>query len=248
MSMFLGAGDFFLYIQSILKRMALSPFRLGLVLKQMEFVGVDSLFIISLTGFFTGAVFALQIGGIFSLFRAEGMMGGATGLALASELAPLITGFLLTGRCGSAMASEIATMKVTEQIDAMEAMGVDPVDYLGVPRVWASLLMMPFLAGIFMVVGMVGAYFTGSLIFAVDPGVFIEKLKELVLPWEVVMGLRKMFVFSFLIAAISCRYGLKATQGAKGVGLATTSSVVHTLLVLLLTDFFISYLQIRWAS
>lgn len=241
-------GDFVLYLIEIFRQMFRRPFRLGLITRQVDFIGFESLTIILMTGFFTGAVFSLQIGGIFVIFKAEGLMGGATGLALATELAPLVTGFLLTGRAGSAMTAEIATMRVGEQVDAMEAMAVDPLHYLVVPRVLACLVIMPFLCGIFMFVGIIGAYITGLMLFHIDQGVFIEKLIELVEPNDVISGLRKMFIFSFIIAAISCRHGLKASGGAKGVGSATTNSVVKTLLALLVTDFVISYIQIRWLT
>ncbi|MFK7872564.1 MAG: MlaE family ABC transporter permease [Oligoflexales bacterium] len=239
-------GRFVSYISNIGKQVIKPPFRWREILQQLEFVGHQSLNIILLTAFFTGAVFALQIGGIFSIFRAEGMMGGATGKALATELAPLVTGFLMTGRVGSAMTSELATMKVNEQIDAMEAMGVDPIHYLVVPRVLACLLMIPFLCGVFMFLGVVGAWATGTLLFHVDQGVFMEKLKTLVHVSDVWLGLRKSVCFAVLIGAVACRFGLNASGGAKGVGLATTTGVVNTLLMILCTDFLISYIQVRW--
>ena len=241
-------GVMVFYVRDVIVQAFRRPFRIGLIFKQIDFIGFESLSIILLTGFFTGAVFSLQIGGIFVIFKAEGMMGGATGLALATELAPLVTGFLITGRAGSAMTAEIATMKVNEQVDAMEAMAVHPIHYLVVPRVIASVIIMPFLCGIFMFVGTVGAYVTGVVLFNVDPGVFFEKLVELVGPEDVISGLRKMLFFSAIISAVSCWYGLKASGGAKGVGIATTDSVVRTLLGLLITDFVISYIQIRWLT
>ena len=239
-------GKFVSYLGEIFRQSVSTPFRWRELVTQLEFVGHQSLNIILLTAFFTGAVFALQIGGIFAIFRAEGMMGGATGKALATELAPLVTGFLITGRVGSAMTSELATMKVNEQIDAMEAMGVDPIDYLVVPRVLACVLMIPLLCGIFMFLGVVGAWATGTLLFNVDQGVFMEKLRDLVEIPDVWLGLRKSFFFAFIIGAVACRYGLIATGGAKGVGIATTVGVANTLLMLLSADFFISYIQVRW--
>lgn len=239
-------GSFLLFLREIFRQARLRPFRKREILAQLEFIGAGSLNIILLTGFFTGAVFGLQIGGIFKVFNAEAMMGGATGIALATELAPLVTGFLLAGRAGSAMTAEIATMLVNEQIDALEAMGVNPVHYLVVPRMIASLIMIPLLCGVFMFVGVVGAYATGIWIYEVDKGIFMQNLLALVEGEDIVSGLRKMFAFSFIIASVSCRYGLKASGGAKGVGNATTNSVVVTLIFLLITDFVISYVQLRW--
>ena len=130
----------------------------------------------------------------------------------------------------------------------MEAMGVNPIHYLVVPRVLASMIVMPFLCGIFMFIGVVGVYAVGIFVFLVDEGVFFEKLIGLVQASDVVKGLRKMFIFSIVISAISCHKGLHASKGAEGVGIATTNAVVRTLLVLLFADFVISFIQIRWLS
>ncbi|MFK7823109.1 MAG: MlaE family ABC transporter permease [Oligoflexales bacterium] len=242
------SGRFIFYIREIFQQMFRRPFRQKILFQQIDFIGNQSAAIILLTGFATGAVFGLQIGGVFTVFNAEGMIGGATGIALATELAPLMTGFLLTGRAGSAMTAEIAIMKVNEQVDAMEAMGVHPVHYLVVPRVLASMIIMPFLCGIFMFIGIVGVYIVGVFVFNVDEGVFYGKLINLVKPSDIMTGLRKMLIFSFVIAAVSCKTGLSATKGAEGVGLATTNAVVRTLILILLSDFVISYIEVRWLS
>jgi phospholipid/cholesterol/gamma-HCH transport system permease protein len=200
-----------------------------------------------LTALSTGAVFALQMAGLFRVFGAENMVGGATGIALTTELAPLIGGFVLAGRVGSAMCAEIATMVVREQIDAMEAMGVNPIHYLVVPRLIAAAVVMPLLIGIFMLVGMLGAFGVGVLIFGVDQGIFLDKMIALVEPSDIIKGLRKMFFFALIITVVSCRAGLGAEKGAKGVGIATTNAVIAALLGILFADFIISYLQLRWS-
>lgn len=173
-------------------------------------------------------------------------MGGATGIALATELAPLITGFLMAGRCGSAMTAEISTMVVTEQVTALESMGVDPIHYLVVPRFLACLIMVPLLCVVFNLVGMVGAYMTGVMIYEVDQGVFWDKVVELVEMEDVYFGLRKSLGFAAILGAIACLFGLRAGGGAKGVGRATTNSVVVSLILILFTDFVYSYVQYRW--
>ena len=132
------------------------PYRLKQLLKSMEFVGVGSLFIVVLTGVFTGAVFALQGAGAFRMFNAESLVGSTVGLSLARELSPVLTGLMVTGRAGSGIATEIGTMRVTEQIDALYTMAVNPVQYLVVPRFIAGLVMVPILSGLFTLVGMVG--------------------------------------------------------------------------------------------
>jgi phospholipid/cholesterol/gamma-HCH transport system permease protein len=237
-------GSFFVFLKLAIVEVFRPPLRLGLILQQLEFIGNQSLNIILMTGFFTGAVFGLQIGGIFEIFSAEGLMGGATGKALTRELAPLMTGFLLTGRAGSAITAEIATMKVNEQVDAMEAMAVDPINYLVAPRLIACVLTLPLLCGIFSFVGVMGAYVTGVWIFDVDQGVFLEKIIWLVEPADINAGLQKTVVFAVIIATLACRFGLEASGGAKGVGVATTNSVVATLLAILASDFVITYIQI----
>ncbi|MCX6125716.1 MAG: ABC transporter permease, partial [Proteobacteria bacterium] len=221
------------------------PYRWEIVFQQLEFVGNQSVNIILLTGFFTGAVFGLQIGGIFQIFRAESIMGAATAKALTREMAPLMTAFLLTGRAGSAMTAEIATMKVNEQVDAMEAMAVDPIHYLVVPRIVSTMIMIPLLCAMFMFVGLIGSFTTGVMLFDVDVGIFMDRIKWLVEPSDIFKGLQKALIFSVIIATISCRYGLSASGGAKGVGQATTNSVVTSLLVVLLCDVVITYVQLR---
>ena len=172
-------------------------------------------------------------------------MGAATGKALTREMAPLMTAFLLTGRAGSSMTAEISTMRVNEQVDAMEAMAVDPIHYLVVPRVIAAIFSIPLLCAIFIFIGIFGAFVTGVAVFDVDVGIFIDRIKWMVEPSDIFNGLEKALAFSVIISSIACRYGLNASGGAKGVGRATTMSVVVTLLVVLLSDVFITYVQLR---
>lgn len=222
------------------------PFRGQLFFQQMEFIGNQSLNIMLVSGFAVGAVFGLQIGAVFQVFRAENLMGGATGKALCQELAPMVTAILLTGRAGSSMCAEIATMKVNEQVDAMEAMAVDPISYLVVPRMLASIVIVPLLCAVFIFVGVLGAYAAGVFLFNVDEGMFVDKITKIVTTTDMWRGLVKAFAFSGIMATICCRYGLKASGGAKGVGIATTNAVVVTLLSILAVDVVITYFQIVW--
>lgn len=222
------------------------PHRVGLLFTHMEFIGNQSLNIIIGAGVAVGAVFGLQIGAIFVVFRAESMMGAATGKALCQELAPLITAILITGRAGAAMTAEIATMKVNEQVDAMEAMATDPISYLVVPRVLASILIMPLLCSVFIFTGVLGSFLAGTLLFHVDEGLFVQKITTLVTSKDIWRGLSKAFVFAAIMAVICCRYGLRASGGAKGVGIATTNAVVVTLLAMLAVDVVLTYFQIMW--
>ena len=142
-----------LFIRATFLQLLTPPFRMKLIFQQMEFIGNQSLFIVLICGFFIGAALSLQIGTIFVIFGAEGMLGAANAKALSRELSPLITGFLLAGRAGASITAEIATMKVNEQIDAMEAMAVDPINYLVVPRLIAAVLMLPVLVSVFNLIG-----------------------------------------------------------------------------------------------
>lgn len=242
-SLILGVGRYTLLLREVVYWMFHRPLRLRLVFRQLEFVGNKSFNIIFLSSLFTGAVLGLQVGKIFGIFRAEGLMGAATAKSLALELAPVMCGFIVTGRAGAAMAAEIATMRVNEQIDAMESMGVDPVSYLIVPRVVASVFMMPVLSGIFLGLGTLGCFIVGNLMFKVDTAVFIQQLQWLVWVEDIVKGLVKAVCFGFIFSTIACYKGYYAKGGAKGVGEATTQAVVVSLLTILIVDFFISLAQ-----
>lgn len=238
-----GFGRYAIFVSSVFRWMFRKPVRFKLIFKQLEFVGNKSLGIIFLSALFTGAVLGLQIGKIFGIFKAEGLMGATTGKALALELGPVMCGFIVTGRAGAAMAAEIGTMRVNEQLDAMEAMGVDPVSYLVVPRVVGSVIMLPVLAGIFLFLGVLGCYILGIALFHLDTKIFMENVRWLVWTSDIRKGLFKAAVFGFILSSIACYKGYYAKGGAKGVGEATTEAVVASLLTILIVDFFITYVQ-----
>ena len=206
----------------------------------MEFVGVGSLFIVLLTGVFTGAVFALQGAGAFRMFNAESLVGSTVGLSLARELSPVLTGLMVTGRAGSGIATEIGTMRVTEQIDALYTMAVNPVQYLVVPRFIAGLIMVPILSGLFTLVGMVGCYIVGVILLGIDEGIFLEKVRWFVEPSDLSSGLIKACVFGGILTMVGCYKGFYAEGGARGVGLATTQSVVASSVIILISDYFLT--------
>ena len=235
-----------MFIRATFLQMVTPPFRLKLIFQQMEFIGNQSLFIVLVCGFFIGAALSLQIGTIFVIFGAEGMLGAANAKALSRELSPLITGFLLAGRAGASITAEIGTMKVNEQIDAMEAMAVDPINYLVVPRFIASVLMLPVLVSIFNLIGQIASLLIAIFVFQIDQGTFFAKIISIVTISDLWKGLEKALIFGGIIALLSCQFGLNASGGAKGVGQATTNSVVAILLVLLAIDFVITYMQIAF--
>jgi phospholipid/cholesterol/gamma-HCH transport system permease protein len=241
-----GLGEFLVFCGHAFREMFSRPLRLRLIFQQMQFIGYESTFIILLCGFFIGAAVSLQVGTIFVLFGAQSMLGAANAKALARELSPLMAGFLIAGRAGAAITAEISTMKVNEQIDAMEAMAVDPISYLVVPRLIASLLMLPLLVALFNLMGQIASLMIALTIFDIDMGIFFDKMAKIVSWKDVWSGLQKAVVFGGIISLLACRYGLGASGGAKGVGKATTNSVVMMLLILLGVDFVITYLQIVW--
>lgn len=218
----------------------LPPVRLRLTIQQMQFIGVQSLPIIVLTSFFTGAVFTLQSYRAFSLFGAEGYVGGTVGISLAKELGPTLTGLLVAGRAGSAMAAEIGSMRVSEQIDALEAMAVDPINFLVKPRLLAAILVMPLLTAIFDIVGVIGSWVVATFILGMDWPMFSVRLRQWVDWDDIAGGLFKAAVFGAIIAVVACYKGLYTSGGARGVGIATTTSVVVASVTLLVCNYFLS--------
>ena len=214
-----------------------------LFFQQMEFIGVGSFFIVMLAGIFTGAVFTLQSMYIFSKFNMETMVGATVALAVTRELSPVLTSLMVTGRAGSAMASELGTMRVTEQIDALASMAVNPVRYLFVPRFLASLVMFPVLAMVFNIVGVAGSYIVGVHMWGVDPGNFIAKIELYVTGNDLVCGLIKASVFGGFVSLVSCYKGYRAEGGARGVGSATTRAVVIGSVGILVLDYFLTVLM-----
>ncbi|MEZ4474979.1 MAG: ABC transporter permease [bacterium] len=221
------------------------PYHVRILFQAMEFVGVGSMFIVLLTGLFTGAVFALQGAGAFRLFNAESLVGPTVGISLARELAPVLTGLMVAGRAGSGIATELGTMRVTEQIDALYTMAVNPVQYLVVPRFLAGLTMVPCLCALFTLVGMMGCYFVGVVLLRIDEGIFMEQTKWLVDPDDLTSGMIKAVVFGGVLTMVGCYKGFYASGGARGVGLATTQAVVGSSVLILVADYFLTALMFQ---
>ena len=221
------------------------PYRIKQLFNAMEFVGVGSIFIVLLTGLFTGAVFALQGAGAFRMFNAESLVGPTVGISLARELSPVLTGLMVTGRAGSGIATELGTMRVTEQIDALYTMAVNPVQYLIVPRVIAGLVMVPLLSVLFTLVGMGGCYFVGVVLLNIDPGIFISKVQWFVDPKDLINGLVKACAFGGILTMVGCYKGFYASGGARGVGIATTQSVVLSSVLILIADYFLTAMMFQ---
>ncbi len=233
-------GEFLLFAKSLSLWFFAPPFRRPVFFKQMEFIGVRSLPIIALTGTFTGMVFALQTGYAFRQFNAEVFVGSTVGLALTREIAPVFTALMVAARAGSAMAAEIGSMKVTEQVDALSAMAVNPLHFLVVPRVVASAVMLPLLAGLFSTIGVIGAYFVAVHLLHIESTVFVQKLTYYVDADDVIGGLIKAAIFGFVLGLISCQRGYRTQGGAEGVGRSTTQAVVISSVSILVLDYFLT--------
>jgi phospholipid/cholesterol/gamma-HCH transport system permease protein len=213
------------------------PFRLGQLLVALDFVGAGSTFIVALVGLFTGMAFTVSTIVGFRQFSAEGMVGGVVALALARELAPVLAAVVVTARAGSTMASELGNMRVTEQIDAITTMGVSPVQYLVVPRVLATTLLLPLLTTCFGVAGQAGAYVVAVEWQGIDPGVFIDRIQQFLTPHDIWMAIDKSLVFGFAVSLICCRKGYDASGGARGVGEATAKAVVASIVAIFAIDY-----------
>jgi phospholipid/cholesterol/gamma-HCH transport system permease protein len=213
------------------------PFRLDQLLAQMAFIGAGSAFIVGVTGSFAGMVFGLQMNYAMKQFAAEGYVGGSTAFALSRELSPVFTALMVTGRAGSAIATELGTMRVTEQLDAMESMAVSPIQYLVVPRVLAAVVMFPILTMLFNALGYAGAYLMGVYVAGIPVGPFIEHTREFLGIDDIFHGLGKAVVFGALVSIITTWRGYSASGGARGVGEGTTRAVVASSVAILLADY-----------
>ena len=233
-------GKILLLFISVLAWMFRPPLKLRNIFKQMEFVGVKSIFVVVLTGTFTGMVMALQGYHGFRMFSAESLVGGTVALGMTRELGPVLTSLMVTARAGSAMAAELGTMRVTEQIDALYVMAANPVKHLIVPRVIAGVLMVPVLTVVSDFVGILGGYFVGVHILGINPGVFIKNITRLVELNDIYNGLVKAACFGLILSLIGCYKGFNTRGGAEGVGRATTEAVVLASITILISDYFLT--------
>jgi len=213
------------------------PVFLKETVKQMDIIGVKSSLVIVLTGTFTGMVSALQANYGFRMFSAESMVGSVTALGLLRELGPVLASLMVTARAGSAMTAELGTMRVTEQIDALTVMGVNPYQYLILPRIVASTIMMPLLTLVFCGLGMVGAYIVGVDLLGIDKGLFMARIAQYVDYSDLNSGLIKAVFFGIILSFVGCFKGFTTTGGAEGVGKATTYSVVISSVSILIADY-----------
>ena len=234
--------DYSLLAGRSLSNLFSQPRYLADTLLQADSIGVGSLPIVVLIGLFTGAVLALQTSSTLQQFGSLSLTGQLVSLSMVRELGPVLTGILVAGRNASGMASELGSMKVTEQIDAMRAMGVDPTKKLVTPRVTATVIMLFFLSIISDLVGLVGGWFISYFLLGLDSNQYWTTAYQALRFGDVFMGLSKPVVFGFIIASIGCYYGMTAKGGTQGVGRATTQAVVAASVLIVVSDFFLTKL------
>jgi phospholipid/cholesterol/gamma-HCH transport system permease protein len=233
-------GDFSLFVGDTVRSLRHFWRRKGLFLKQCEFIGVTSLPVVAVAASFMGAVLGYQLYVSFHYFGFEALLGGSVGVSLFRELGPVMSAIMVTGRAGAAMAAEIASMRVSEQIDALEVMAVDPIEYLVAPRVVAGICMMPFVAVFFSVVGSIAAGLISCGVMGLDPAVFITQFRWVVDLMEIIHCVTKAAVFGLVFTWIGCFCGYRAYGGARAVGFATRSTVVASCLTILLSDYILT--------
>jgi phospholipid/cholesterol/gamma-HCH transport system permease protein len=224
-----------------LAAMVRPPFRPRLILQQLDTVGFGSFFIVALTGLFAGLVFAMNSLNALLEMRAEGMVAPSMALSLSRELGPILTSLLVAGRSGSAIATELGTMRVSEQIDAMEMMGVDPVQYLVAPRAWALVISLPLLNFIFVFTGLLGSIMAAEP-YGIGAQLFAQEAMRLVDANDFLIGGIKTFIFGFMIAVVAARQGMLAQGGARGVGESATKTVVIASVLVLILDYLLMVL------
>ncbi len=220
--------------------MVFPPYLLRRIIKQINFIGVKTTLVILLTGTFTGMVLALQIYYTLVKFGAEARLGSVVALSLIKELGPVICALMVTGRAGSALTAEIGIMRITEQIDALDAMALNPYKYLIIPNLIAGIISVPLLNFIFVTVGVFGGYTVGVGLMGLSSGTYFGGIRDFVDSRDILEGLYKSLSFGILITWISCYKGYSTGYGAEGVSKATTQAVVLSSVVILIWDYFMT--------
>ena len=215
-------------------------FRFGNFLEQLLRIGADSTPVVGVTAFFTGMVLALQAWIGFRKFNAEGLVGAVVTLSMTRELGPVITSLMVTGRSGSAMAAELGSMRVSEQIDALESLAVNPIDYLVTPRFYASMVALPLLTALADLVGIGGGYCVSVYVLALPPHLYFQEIRHYVGLHDFISGIVKALFFGGILAIWACRTGFLASGGAAGVGRAVTRAVVSASMTILVADYFLT--------
>ncbi len=216
------------------------PFRFRIIFKQLESVGVNSVTVVLITAISSGMVLALQSYYGFRMFGGESLVGATVALSLTREIGPVFTALMVTGRAGSAMAAELGTMRVKEQIDALYTMSVNPIQFLIMPRIIAGLVMLPVLTILADFFGIVGGYIVGVEFLNINSGIFMARLYEMIELSDILSGLIKSVCFGLILSLIGCYKGFYTVGGAEGVGRAATQAVVLSTVSIFISDFFLT--------
>lgn len=233
-------GRYFEFLGEVLRVSFRRPFRPSLLLAEIETIGIKSIPIIVLAGSAIGMIFALQMVSILQPFQGEMGVGAGTAIAMGREFAPIITVLMLIAKNGSAMAAELGSMRVTEQIDALESMAINPVQYLVVPRVFASLVTFPALTMLANIVGVLGAYLISIYLYRIDSATYLDYMFNMLKPTDITTGLIKASIMGVIVSTVCCFYGLNSREGAKGVGDGATKGVVVSSVSILVADYLLA--------
>lgn len=241
---FISTADFIYFCIECVRWAFIPPFRVGTTAFYIEKIGIESIIIVALSTFTTGMILGLQLVNILRLLGAETFAGAGVAFSMSRELAPVITAIVLIARNGSAMTAEIGSMKVTEQVDALETMAVNPVRYLVIPRLFASLLVFPALTALANIFGIYGGYIASVKVMQVNSVHYLKAMYFWVDPPDIWSGLIKAAVFGVIVTSICCFNGLRTRGGAKGVGDSTTLAVVISTVAILIADYILTFMFI----
>lgn len=239
---FVFVGEVSILFVDAVKRLLTSRFEFKETLSQMAFVGVNSVPIVALTGFFSGAVLSLYISTFLLKYGATGFVGATVALSMTREIGPVLAGIMVSARCGSAMAAQIGTMSVTEQIDALKMLSVHPTNYLVVPRVVASILMLPILGLTCVWAGSLGGWMV-AVSEGVPSGSYLNSVSQFTQTSDLLGGLYKTPVFGLIIALVACQQGMRTKNGAVGVGRSTTNTVVISMVLVYVANYILARLM-----
>jgi phospholipid/cholesterol/gamma-HCH transport system permease protein len=235
-------GGMFLFLINAFYFVFSPPFKFNALLRQIRFFGNKSLLVILLTGAFAGMVLSIQLYYTLRKFGSEALLGPAIALTLIRELGPVLSALMVTGRAGSALTAEIGIMRITEQIDALVAMGLNPMRYLIVPNITAAIIVFPLLTAIFDLVGIYSGYMIAVNLLDMSEGTYFSQMKTLVEMGDIIQGLWKSLSFGVIVSWICCYKGYNTVHGAEGVSKATTEAVVMSSVLILVWDYFLGSL------
>jgi phospholipid/cholesterol/gamma-HCH transport system permease protein len=235
-----GFGSLVLLLWNMIRRMPRLMRRPGLLLEQMDRIGVGSVPLVLFTSLFTGAVSAAQAGYQIRGYAPLSLVGSAVGKAVIVELAPVLTALVVAGRVSTSIAAELGTMRVTEQIDALETMAIDPIWFLAAPRFFAGIIMMPLLVIFSTVVAITGGYLVASLMYDLTAATYFQGVREFFLPWDVVINQTKAFFFGAVVTLSGVYFGYRTVGGAVGVGHATIRAIVTASVLILVINYLIA--------